>query len=86
KRKALIYNFISQLTAVLGGAIGFLIPSESFKTLMLPIAAGGFMYIAASDLVPELHKEPRLSKAILAFSFFLIGVVLMLAIKVAFAK
>ncbi len=85
KKKAVVYNFISQITAILGGVVGFLIPSEAFKTYMLPIAAGGFIYIAASDLVPELHKEPRLSKALLAFSFFLIGVVLMLMIKVAFA-
>lgn len=84
KIKALTYNFISQITAVIGGIVGFLIPGEGFKTLMLPIAAGGFIYIAASDLIPELHKEPKLSKSLLAFSFFLVGVGLMLALKLVF--
>ncbi|MBN2517465.1 MAG: ZIP family metal transporter [Candidatus Altiarchaeota archaeon] len=82
KTRALLYNFISQLTAVLGGLIGFFWFSEELRFLMLPFAAGGFMYIAASDLIPELHKEPKLSKAILAFMFFVVGVLLMLAIKI----
>jgi zinc and cadmium transporter len=49
---------------------------------MLPFAAGGFMYIAASDLIPELHKDPRLRNALLSFCFFILGVLLMLAIKI----
>ena len=85
KRKALIYNFISQLTAVVGGLVGYLLMSDQLRAFMLPFAAGGFIYIAASDLVPELHKEPRLARAMLAFAFFVIGVLLMLAIKI-FAK
>ena len=82
KKKALLYNFISQLTAVLGGLIGFFWMNDQLRAFMLPFAAGGFMYIAASDLIPELHKEPKLSKAMLAFSFFVIGILLMLAIKI----
>jgi len=80
KRKALFYNFVSQLTAVAGGLVGFF-GQEHLSAVMLPFAAGGFMYIAASDLVPELHKEPDLKKALVAFGFFLFGVLLMLAIK-----
>jgi zinc and cadmium transporter len=82
KTKALIYNFLSQLMAVVGGLVGFFLFTDLLRSLMLPFAAGGFMYIAASDLVPELHKEPKLSRAGLAFAFFLIGVLLMLAIKI----
>jgi len=82
KGKALFYNFLSQLTCVLGGVVGYLIPLEGFKTLMLPFAAGGFLYIAASDLIPELHKEADMKKAMISFMFFLIGVGLMLAIKI----
>ncbi len=81
KTKALLYNFLAQLTAVLGGLAGFLWFNDQLKALMLPFAAGGFMYIAASDLIPELHKEPKLGKAVLAFCFFLLGVLVMLAIK-----
>ncbi|MFH1722183.1 MAG: ZIP family metal transporter [Candidatus Altiarchaeota archaeon] len=82
KTKALVYNFLSQLTCVLGGVVGFFLPSEGFKTLMLPIAAGGFLYIAASDLVPELHKETNIGKSMTAFLFFLAGVGLMAAVKI----
>ena len=83
KKKALLYNFITAITAVVGGIIGyFLIPEiGDFQIYILPIAAGGFLYIAAADLVPELHKERRTSRTILAFSTFLIGIFLMWAVK-----
>jgi len=81
KRKALLYNFISQLTAVLGGLVGFIWMNDQLRAFMLPFAAGGFMYIAASDLIPELHKEPKLSKSTVAFAFFIAGILFMLAVK-----
>jgi len=81
KTKALLYNFLSQLTCVLGGLTGYFLPIEGFKGLMLPFAAGGFIYIAASDLIPELHKEADVGKSMNAFVFFIIGVALMFAIK-----
>lgn len=57
--KALAYNFLSALLAVIGAIIGLIIgtKSEAFVSIILPFAAGGFIYIAASDLIPELHKE-----------------------------
>jgi len=82
KKKALLYNFLSQLAAVLGGLVGFFFFTNELQMFLLPLAAGGFMYIAASDLIPELHKEPKLKKAMLAFIFFIIGVLIMLALKV----
>ncbi len=82
RRKALLFNFGSQLTAVAGGIIGFLIGGEAwFTPLLLPFAAGGFFYIAASDLIPELHKESDLKKSILYFIFFLLGIGFMFATK-----
>jgi zinc and cadmium transporter len=84
-RKALAFNFLSQMTAVAGGVAGFLISGAAgFTSLLLPFAAGGFVYIAASDLVPELHKEKRLGKSMLYFAFFLIGIGFMLGIKLLF--
>ncbi len=82
KGKALLYNFISQLTAVLGGLVGFFLFTDMLRAVMLPFAAGGFMYIAASDLIPELHKEPDIKKALFAFVFFLFGVLLMFGMKI----
>ncbi len=86
KSKALIYNFIAQLMAVLGGIVGFLLSNfvEGLIPYLLPFAAGGFIYISASDLVPELHKEPDLRKSLLSFGFFLIGVIFIIGIKLLF--
>ncbi len=82
KRKALMYNFAAQLTAVVGGVMGYLFLTDSLRAFMLPFAAGGFIYIAASDLIPEFHKEPKLGRAMTAFFLFLLGVAFMYAIKV----
>ena len=58
-RKALIFNLLSALTAIAGAilalAIGPMI--KGFSLYLLPITAGGFLYIAGSDLIPELHSH-----------------------------
>jgi zinc and cadmium transporter len=83
RAKALMFNFATAVTAVAGGVIGyFLIPEiGNFDIYILPIAAGGFLYIAAADLIPELHKERRASRTVLAFAMFLIGIFLMWGMK-----
>ena len=87
KGKALFYNFLSQLMAVAGGLVGYFLSGETeFKAYMLPIAAGGFIYIAASDLIPELHKEISLKKSIFNFIFFIIGIAFMLLMKSLFGE
>jgi len=88
KTKALAYNFVSQLTAVLGGIAGYLLSSsvQAIVPFVLPFAAGGFIYIAASDLVPELHKEPKISKSLLSFLFFIAGILFMLGTKFIFEQ
>jgi len=85
-KKALFLNFLSALIAVAGGVAGFyLLPyMESAKIYLLAIAAGGFLYIAAADLVPELHKETDTKRTVLSFASFLIGIVLLWAMKLVF--
>ncbi|MFH0831686.1 MAG: ZIP family metal transporter [archaeon] len=80
RKKALLMNFATALTAMLGGIIGFMLSSYTAKAipLLLSIAAGGFLYISASDLVPELHKEKSLKKAMIAFAFFVFGILIMI--------
>jgi zinc and cadmium transporter len=82
KRKALMMNFFSALTSVIGAIITFLVGSriESFSALLVPITAGGFIYIAGSDLIPELHKEVNVSKSVIQFLSILFGVGVMLAL------
>jgi len=79
KKKALFYNFLSQLTCVLGGLVGYVLSgfSNYFSSLMLPFAAGGFIYISASDLIPELHKQVDLKRSLLSYLFFLLGLLLL---------
>lgn len=77
--KALFWNFGSALMAMLGGIVGYFLTEYTEKSVMflLPFAAGGFIYIAASDLIPEIRKEPGLGKSLLNFGFFLLGILLM---------
>jgi len=82
RKKALFYNFLSQLASVAGGIVGFFVAvTTGFSMVLLPFAAGGFIYIAASDLIPELHKEQSVKKTALAFAFFIIGIAFMLGLK-----
>lgn len=81
KRKALFYNFLSALTAILGAITGYFLANSINITYFLPFAAGGFIYIAATDLIPELHKKIKISESILQFIFIIIGLGLMWSLK-----
>jgi zinc and cadmium transporter len=78
KKKALFYNFLIALTAVIGALVGYFLRSSINETIFLPIAAGGFLYIAATDLIPELHKKSQLGESLLQLLFILIGLGLIL--------
>jgi zinc and cadmium transporter len=84
KAKALIFNFLTALTAVIGALAGYFLSDviSGLIPFVLPFAAGGFIYIGASDLVPELHKEPSLKKSLASFALFVVGVGFMLVIKI----
>lgn len=86
KKKALMLNFGVALTAVLGGIIGYFVSSqvEGMVTYLLPFAAGGFIYIAATDLVPEIKKEVDVKKSMATLLIFVGGIALMWLAKVIF--
>ena len=83
RKRALIYNFVSGLMAVIGALAGYFILgiSSSFSNFIMHVTAGGFIYIAASDLIPEMHKEKNQVRAALAFVAFLLGVAFMALTK-----
>ncbi len=83
KKKALIINYLVSFVVVIGAIIGyfFFIYLENIIPYLLPFAAGGFIYIAASDLMPEIRKENDLKKSIISFIIFLLGIGLMFALK-----
>jgi len=83
KRRALFYNFLSALTAMAGAITGYLISdiAAGFSTFILPLTAGGFIYIATSDLIPQLHRERDPKRSGLAFIAFLSGIIFMALAK-----
>ncbi len=82
KARALWFNFLSALTAVLGAIIALALGSmtESFAMWLLPITAGSFIYIALSDLIPELHKDRKLSQGLVQVIAIIVGVLSMTAL------
>ena len=82
KTKALLVNFLSALTAVLGTVAGLLLAGvfSNIQEILVPIAAGGFIYIAGSDLIPEMHKETKLAKSLIQILVFLAGIAVMIAL------
>jgi zinc and cadmium transporter len=83
KAKAFLYNFISALVAILGGIFGFLLSQKIEKGIvyLLPFAAGNFLYIACSDLIPEVKQRLGLRESVLHFFVFLLGIGFMLLTK-----
>lgn len=82
RKRALWLNFLSALTAILGTLIAFTLgeAGESFTAWILPLAAGGFIYIAVADLIPELHKTKIVKRSVLQFVSLALGVILMFAL------
>ncbi|MEM3382554.1 MAG: ZIP family metal transporter [Nitrososphaerales archaeon] len=86
KTKALFYNFISAITSILGAVFTYYLIhyTEHIVTLLLPFAAGGFIYIAATDLLPELHKREKVKDSAVQLIFLLLGIILMWLLKTFF--
>ncbi len=85
--KALLLNFVSCGTAILGGILGYLFfKGTDYINYIMPFAAGNFFYISASDLIPELHKEADIRKSTHSFIFFITGIFLMYGLKIIFKR
>ena len=83
KSRALFFNFSTALTAIFGAivalSLGFLI--QDFIPFLIPFAAGNFIYIAGSDLIPELRKEePRFLKSALQLTAFVLGILILFSL------
>ncbi len=87
RKKALLMNFLTALTAIVGVIIALLLGqiSEGFMLFVLPFTAGGFIYIATADLIPELKKETGGKKSILQLIGIVCGVGVMLLLLLVFA-
>jgi len=81
-KKAVFLNFLTALTAVAGTVIVLVFGSamEGLSLFLVPFAAGNFIYIASTDLIPELHKETSVRKSAIQLVFFVLGVGVMLTL------
>lgn len=77
--KALLFNFASALVSVAGAALVLLLPVdvEALGSYALPFIAGAFLYIAAADLIPELHHHSKGREAVMILVCFVAGIALM---------
>ena len=84
--KALFYNFLSQTTAIFGAVFTYALVqyAEHFTSLLLPLAAGGFIYIATTDLLPELHKRENIRESTIQLFLLSVGIILMWSLKIVF--
>lgn len=81
-KKALLYNLATAFTAMVGVLFTFAFQSQLPATCyLLGFAAGGFIYIASTDLIPELHKERKALNSFLQFATLILGLVLMWLLK-----
>ncbi len=82
KVRALLLNFLSALTAVFGALLALVLGGavQGIVAYLMPIAAGGFIYIAVADLIPEMHKVSGLKYSIIQFVFVLLGIGAMCAL------
>ena len=83
RRKALLYNFLTALTAFVGVvvALALSVYVENLAMFLVPFAAGNFIYIAGSDLIPELHAEEKLNRTIVQLAAMVLGIMLLFTIK-----
>jgi zinc and cadmium transporter len=83
--QALTANFISAATILPGALLAYYLAADFNVTFLLSFAAGNFIYIAASDLIPEVKHDRLLSNNVAHFGAFVAGVALIAATRVLFA-
>ena len=81
RRKALWYNFLSAISVVIGAVLTYALGAvlEPFLPLGLALVAGAFIYLAAVDLMPELHETTGFSHALIQIVFIAMGALLVIA-------
>ena len=86
KSKALYYNFITAIAAVFGALIVLVFSAgeNNLTSFLVPFAAGGFIYVASADFIPELHKHTEIKKSFWQLVTFILGIGLMVLLLLLF--
>jgi len=82
RRRALLWNLISALSFPLGALLAYLLSRQFDVAWLMMLGAGNFVYIAASDLIPEIKQQAALGEVAVHFCFFIIGLLLMYALAI----
>jgi len=88
KRRALLFNFLASLSAVLGGFIGssFFASVETLGGYMIAFSAGAFIFLAASELIPEMHNEDNRLRSVIQMFVLILGMLTIYTLGVFFAE
>lgn len=81
KGQALLFNLLSGLTFLVGSLVAYAASATIDVTALVPFAAGNFIYIGASDLVPEVNKHHKISVNLVNFLSFSAGLALLWVIR-----
>ena len=83
KARAIIYNLLTALIAVIGAIVfyNFGTSVEKVIPVMLAFAAGNFIYLATADLIPEIHHEENHKKIFIHSVWLVMGVLLMYSVS-----
>lgn len=85
RKTALLLNMLSGLTFLVGGLSAYWFSKSIDISFLVPLAAGNFIYIGASDLVPEINRHRHFGENIKHFSAFIAGLGLMLALRMMYS-
>ncbi len=79
RKQALFFNFLSACTALLGTAVALFFSHvvDGFSQQVIPFTAGGFIYLAASDLIPELKKDRGTRDSVVQLMLMILGAMLL---------
>lgn len=80
RARALLFNFLSALTFLLGGLLVYAVADAIEVAWLLPFAAGNFLYIAAVDLMPELTSHPGGARKVQLTMSFAAGLGILLVV------
>jgi zinc and cadmium transporter len=85
RKKALFFNFVTALTALIGALLTMVLINftQQITVFLIPFSAGTFIYIAGSDLIPQLHKENEVRDSLLQLVFFTLGISVMFVLNLS---
>ncbi|OGD53322.1 hypothetical protein A3K81_02535 [Candidatus Bathyarchaeota archaeon RBG_13_60_20] len=88
RRRALLFNFLASLSAVLGGFVGssFFASVENLGGYMIAFSAGAFIFLAASELIPEMHNEDSRLRSMIQMFVLVLGMLTIYMVGLVFAE